>query len=191
MAVAEGNYGRLGPDQQQRFNTANRRLQLPDPDEQPGAIPEFAPSPDYGRSIDLPLHERAMVMQAWGSYGTVWSVVHQQLGVRPDLGNHRVEVTPQVPPGSPGIAGDNIRLGDGSLAVAANASQGVYVTDVRLDVPANLTIGHTVPLVGAVTKVTLNGQEVAYRVRLTNRGREILVPAGRAPRAHLIVRTAS
>ena len=45
MAVGEGNYGRLGPDQQQRFTTANRRLQLPDPDEQPGAMPEIAPSP--------------------------------------------------------------------------------------------------------------------------------------------------
>ena len=46
MAVGEGNYGRLGPDQQQRFTTANRRLQLPDSDEQPGAMPEIAPSPD-------------------------------------------------------------------------------------------------------------------------------------------------
>ena len=43
MAVAEGNYGRLGLHQQQRFNAANRRLQLPDPEEQPGAMPEFAP----------------------------------------------------------------------------------------------------------------------------------------------------
>ena len=132
-----------------------------------------------------------MVLQAWGAYGPVWSVVHQQLGVRPDLGNYRVEVTPQVPPGSPGIAGDNIRLGDGSLAVSAQASRGTYVTDVRLDVPANLTIGHTIPLLGAITRVTLNGQDVPYTVRLTNRGREVLVPAGPAARAHLVVRTAS
>ena len=33
------------PSQQQRYTTANRRLQLPDPDEQPGAMPEIAPSP--------------------------------------------------------------------------------------------------------------------------------------------------
>jgi len=69
MAVAEGNYGRL--DAQRRFVTANRRLQLPSFDEQPGAMPEIAPSPDYGRSIDLPLTERAMVLQAWGNYGTI------------------------------------------------------------------------------------------------------------------------
>ena len=86
MAVGEGNYGRLGADQQQRYTAANRRLQLPDPDEQPGAMPEIAPSPDYGRSIDRPFYDRAMVLQAWGTYGTLWPVVHQQLGVRPDMG---------------------------------------------------------------------------------------------------------
>ena len=51
MAVGEGNYGRLGTGQQQRFTAANRRLQLPDPDEQPGAMPEIAPSPDL-RPLD-------------------------------------------------------------------------------------------------------------------------------------------
>ena len=30
MAVGEGNYGRLGPDQQGRYTAGNRRLQLPD-----------------------------------------------------------------------------------------------------------------------------------------------------------------
>ena len=110
MAVGEGNYGRLGPNQQQRFTAANRRLQLPDPDEQPGAIPEIAPSPDYGRSIDRPFYDRAMVLQAWGTYGTLWPVVHQQLGVRPDMGRRRLEVTPQVPGGQSRVAGSNIRL---------------------------------------------------------------------------------
>ena len=32
---------------------------------------------------------RAMFMQAWGHYGTAWPVVHQQLGVRPDLGREQ------------------------------------------------------------------------------------------------------
>ena len=40
---------------------------------------------------------RSMFMQAWGNYGTAWPVVHQQLGVRPDLGDGRLEVVPQVP----------------------------------------------------------------------------------------------
>ena len=37
-----------------------------------------------------------MVLQAWGAYGTVWPVVHQQLGVRPDLGRDRLEVVPSM-----------------------------------------------------------------------------------------------
>ncbi len=41
-AVGEVNYGRLGPGRQQRWTTANRALQLPAPDEQPGAMPEIA-----------------------------------------------------------------------------------------------------------------------------------------------------
>ena len=122
MAVGEGNYGRLGPDQQQRFTTANRRLQLPDPDEQPGAMPEIAPSPLYGRSVDKKFTERASVLQAWGAYGTAWPVVHQQLGVRPDLGRGRLEVVPQPPSAAP-IAGSNIRLGgSGSVDVSARHS---------------------------------------------------------------------
>ena len=83
MAVGEGNYGRLGPDQQGRYTAGNRRLMLPQPDEQPGAMPEILPSPDYVRSIDQRLVDRAMVLQAWGAYGTAWPVVRQQLGVGP------------------------------------------------------------------------------------------------------------
>ncbi|HET8952469.1 MAG TPA: hypothetical protein VFN44_18240, partial [Solirubrobacteraceae bacterium] len=93
MAVGEGNYGRLGAGQQQRYTDANRMLMLPDPDEQPGAMPEIAPSPPpRGRNIDRCTRCRSMVLQAWGNYGTLWPVVHQQLGVRPDLGRGRLEV---------------------------------------------------------------------------------------------------
>ena len=184
MAVGEGNYGRLGPAQQQRFTTANRQLQLPTPDEQPGAMPEVAPSPEYGRSIDLPYTDRAMVMQAWGNYGTVWPVIHQQLGVRPDLGNGNLEVTPQVPPQEQGqtISGRNISLGSGSNAgsidVSAFADGSTYRTAVTMGVTAHLTIGHTLPFGAKPSSVTLNGAPVRYTIRDTNRGREVLVDAG-------------
>ena len=62
------------------------------PDEQPGALPEILPSPDFDRpgprdaNIDRCWTCRAMFVQAWGHYGTAWPVVHQQLGVRPDMG---------------------------------------------------------------------------------------------------------
>ena len=155
MAVGEGNYGRLGPNQQQRFTTANRRLQLPDFDEQPGAMPEIAPSPDYSPtgSIDRKFTERAMVMQAWGNYGTAWPVVHQQLGVRPDAGRGFLEVVPQVPGDKP-IGGSAIRLGQrGKAAVRASRSGKTYTTRVQVGAPiSKLAIGHTLPAGATVRK---------------------------------------
>ena len=66
-AVSEGNYGRLGPNQQGRYIRGNARSQL-DPDlwEMPGAMPEIVPSPDFGANIDRLFTERSMVMKAWG-----------------------------------------------------------------------------------------------------------------------------
>jgi hypothetical protein len=175
MAVGEGNYGRLGDDQQRHYTDANAKLQLI-PDEQPGAMPEIAPSPDYGRSIERPFNERAMVLQAWGAYGTIWPVVHQQLGVRPDMGRGRLTVVPQVPPGSPGLSAENIRLGDGSVDVSAGHDGKTYTTEVSRHVTAKLTIGHTVPRGAEVASVILNGDQVEdYRVRESNRGKEVLV----------------
>ncbi|MGH3664686.1 MAG: glycogen debranching protein [Egibacteraceae bacterium] len=190
MAVGEGNYGRLGTDQQRRYTAANQRLQLPNPDEQPGAMPEIAPSPDYGRSINRPFNERAMVLQAWGAYGTVWPVVHQQLGVRPDLGRGRLEVVPQVPPGSPRLRGRNIRLAEGFIDVAAARRDDRYVTTVWVDVALRrLRIGHTVPRHRSVRRVTLDGRAVDYQVRRTNRGNEVTVRAPRGGTHQVVVRT--
>jgi len=176
MAVGEGNYGRLGEDQQQHYTDANAKLQLL-PDEQPGAMPEIAPSPDYGRSINLPFVERAMVLQAWGAYGTIWPVVHQQLGVRPDMGRDELTVVPQVPPGSPGISGKNIRLGKRSVAVSADHEGRTYTTKVSTGRSVDLTIGHTIPRGAKVGSVRLNGENARYKVRTTNRGKEVLVRA--------------
>src|SRR5438105_15693312 len=99
------------------------------PDEQPGAMPEIFPStPDVPGATGIPPNIdrcwtcRSMFMQAWGNYGTVWSVVHQQLGVRPFLGDGVLQVVPQVPDGQPSVAGRNIRLGDGSADVLATHS---------------------------------------------------------------------
>ena len=179
MAVGEGNYGRLGPDQQQHYMYGNVNLQLDPPDEQPGAMPEIAPSPDYGRSINRPFNERAMVLQAWGAYGTIWPVVHQWLGVRPDLGRGALEVVPQVPPDSPEISGENIRLGGGSVAVSADATGSTYTTTVDPDVALReLLVGHTVPGDTEIASVTLDGEPIDdYKVRSTNRGKEVLVKA--------------
>ena len=188
MAVGEGNYGRLGAGQQQRFTAANRRLQLPDPDEQPGAMPEIAPSPDYGRSIDKAFYDRAMVLQAWGTYGTLWPVVHQQLGVRPDMGRRGLEVMPQVPQGQSRVAGSNIRLAGGAVDVAASHAGDTYRTSVTLGVQlSRFTIGHTLPRGASVGQVTLDGQPVAYSAESTNRGLEVLVVAPTSGTHELVV----
>jgi hypothetical protein len=189
MAVGEGNYGRLGPAQQQRFTTANRRLQLPTPDEQPGAMPEIAPSPGYapGGSKDKLFTERASVLQAWGAYGTAWPVVHQQLGVRPDLGRGRLEVVPQ-PPGAAPIAGSNIRLGgDGSVDVRAQRSGRTATTTVFAHAPVRLRVGATLPAGARVRDVRLDGRRVNADERLTNRGLEVTAPASPGAKHTLVV----
>ena len=188
MSVGEGNYGRLRRKQQQYYMDANVRLQLR-PDEQPGAMPEIAPSPDYGRSINKPFNERAMVLQAWGAYGTLWPVVHQLLGVRPDMGRGQLEVVPHVPPQWPGLAGRHIRLGGGSIGVWASRENHTFRTRVLENVSARLTIGHTVPRSATVRSVTLDGSPVPHRERDTHRGKEVLVPAPGRGQHRLVVRT--
>ena len=189
MAVGEGNYGRLGATHQQRYTRAIRRLQLPTPDEQPGAAPEIAPSPLNGRTIDRSFLERPMVLQAWGAYGTIWPVVHQQLGVRPDLGRRLLEVTPQVPPGQRRLAGRRIRVASGSVDVATSRGGGRYRTEVRVRGTRlrRLTLGHTLPPGSLVRRVRMDGERVRYRIRPTNRGVEVLAWAKRAAGRHVLV----
>ena len=154
------------------------------PDEQPGALPEILPSPDFDGAGDRDANIlrctrcRAMVMQAWGNYGTMWPVVHQQLGVRPDLGRERVTVVPQVPTAGSPIAGENIRLGSGALElVQASRGSGEYRTVVDTgDAPVTrLVIGHTLPRGTGAVDATLDGDPVSVMRRVTNRGVEITV----------------
>src|SRR6476619_6501797 len=100
------------------------------PDEQPGAMPEIFPSPDQGANIDRCWTFRSMFMQAWGNYGTAWAVVHQWLGVRPDLGHGRIDFVPQVPPGQTSVRGRDIRVGDGSADVRASHDGNRYRTEI-------------------------------------------------------------
>jgi hypothetical protein len=184
QSVAEGNYGRLGAGQQQRYLNALTQTMLGEPatggtpDEQPGAMPEIFPSPAQGANIDRCWTCRSMFMQAWGNYGTAWPVVHQWLGVRPDLGNGRLDVVPQVPQGQTSVSGDDIRLGGGSADVTATHRGRTYVT--RLDTHGtgarHVAIGQTLPRGTRPTGVALDGHAVHdYRVVTTNRGVEVTV----------------
>ena len=108
-----------------------------------------------------------MFMQAWGHYGSVWPVLHQQLGVRPDLGRGELEVIPQVPSDSP-IAGERIRLGDGALRLVRARRAGLrYLTtvDVGSVTLQRLLLGHTLPRGSRVDEVLLDGSPVGYRTQ--------------------------
>jgi hypothetical protein len=173
-AVSEGNYGRLGADQQGVYTTGNARSQL-DPTlwEMPGAMPEIVPGGDFGANIDRKFTERSMVMQAWGSYGTLWPVVHQWLGVSPDAGRGQVSVVPQVPAGQTEVSGSRIRVGDGTVGVHAERHGSRYVTEVVLRGTVGLTIGAVLPPGSRVGKVQVNGRGVRPRVVQTARGTEV------------------
>jgi hypothetical protein len=194
QAVGEGNYGRLGPGQQQRYTHANAETMFSEPatggtpDEQPGAMPEIFPStpkvdppnPGVPPNIDRCWTCRSMFLQAWGNYGTAWSVIHQQLGVRPFLNHSELEVVPQVPPDQPSVAGWNIRLGDGSVGVFASRWRTRYTTkvDATRTRVHELVIGHTLPRGSRPVAVWLDGHRTKhYDARVTNRGLEVSVAA--------------
>ena len=154
------------------------------PDEQPGAMPEIFPSPDQGANIDRCWTCRSMFMQAWGNYGTAWAVVHQWLGVRPQLGRSEIAIVPQVPSGQNSVAGRNIVLGKGSVDVAASHTGGRYTTEIDVKVRGikKVVIGHTLPRGAEIDSVSLDGVRITnYVTRETNRGLEVTVPTDRGP----------
>jgi hypothetical protein len=185
QSVGEGNYGRLGPTQQGRYTHALAETMFSEPatggtpDEQPGAMPEIFPSPGQGANIDRCWTCRSMFMQAWGNYGTAWPVVHQWLGVRPDLGNGLVEVVPQVPDGQGSVQGQDIRLGGGSADVLATHAGNSYSTEITTTGVGtnNVIIGHTLPSGTNPAAVVLDRTAVHnYKVVQTNRGNEVVIP---------------
>jgi hypothetical protein len=207
QSVGEGNYGRL--EQQKRYTDAEVEPMFGEPysggdevhhtagtpDEQPGASPEIFPSPDFDAAgprdanVERCTRCRSMVMQAWNQYGTMWPVVHQQLGVRPDLGRGRLTVVPQLPSSAP-IAGSDIKLGSGRLdAVRVSHNGRRYTTSVKAShVPAKrLVIGQTLPRGTDVKSVTLDGARHRWHARTTNRGLEVTVATRRG--SHEVVIT--
>ena len=144
QAVGEGNYGRLGPGQQQRYTGAEAEPMFGEPwtggtpDEQPGALPEILPSPDFDgagpldANIDRCWTCRAMFVQAWGHYGTAWPVVHQQLGVRPDMGRAPARGhAAGAARASPRVAGRTSGSRGGAVDVAASRAGGTYRTTAQ------------------------------------------------------------
>jgi len=189
MAVGLGNYGLLGSGQQQRYTSDLAQLQLGPVAEQPGAMPEIGPSPDFSGNINLPFNERSSLNQAWGTYGVLWPVVHQQLGGDPQLGNGLLEVLPAVPPGQASVSGTNIRVGTGSVDVTATHNGSSWTTTVTARLACTLHAGATLPVGATIQHVTVNGTPAPYTVRDTNAGRQVLVSipcSGRTWRVHIV-----
>ncbi len=173
MAIALGNYGLL--DQQQRYTDDLAQLQLGAVAEQPGTMPEIGPSPDFTANIDQPFNERSSLDQAWGTYGVLWPVVHQQLGVDPQLGDGLLEVLPAIPADQSSVSGNAIRVGSGTINVAATHTGNSWTTTVTSHLSCTLHVGATLPAGSAIQSVTLNGAKVKYTVRDSNAGRQVFV----------------
>jgi hypothetical protein len=189
-AVGEGNYGRLGDEQQRRYTDANA-LPMLEPDEMPGALPEILPSPDQNANIERCWTCRSMFMQAWGQYGIAWPVIHQQLGVRPSIGTGKLEIVPQVPEGQSRVGGKDIRLGDGLAAVEARHSGSKYTTTATVEAIKgvdDVRVGATLPAGEEAKTVTLDGTKVKKpTVRETNRGVEVTVKVPSSGRHTVVV----
>jgi hypothetical protein len=173
MAVGLGDYGLLGPTDQQRYTDDLSQLELGAVAEQPGTMPEIGPSPDFAANVTQPFNERSSLDQAWGTYGVLWPVVHQQLGIAPQLGHGLLEVLPSVPPGQSTVSASNIRIGDGSIDVTATHNANIWTTTVKSTLSCTLHVGANLPAGSTIESVTVNGAPAAYEVRNTNAGRQV------------------
>lgn len=184
MAVAEANYGRVDKSLRYVLDIA-RQIDL----EQPGALPEQMPSPDYA---PFPFHaftRRAMVMQAWSSYGVLYPIVRYYLGIQPHMPQRLLIVVPQLPSSLPQLSIQDLQIGNKILAVTALHSNKLYVTEVTLPVGCRLEIGHTLPTNASIESVTLNGKAADYEVRFTHRGSEIVAQVFTAGNYRLVIQT--
>jgi hypothetical protein len=153
----------------------------------PGAMPEILPSPDFGTNLSKDFLSRSSVMQAWGAYGVLWPVIHQQLGVAPDLGHGALSVVPQVPAGQREIAGSDILIGAGRLDVRATHRGNVLSVTVDAAVRARLTLGAVLPDGARVASVTLDGRRADARRVTTVRGDQLVVNARSSGKHTLVV----
>jgi hypothetical protein len=178
MAIAESNYGR--EDLALRYvGYVAQELDV----EQPGALPELFDSPDY--HYFQAFTGRAMVMQAWSSYGIHWPIVVGFLGVRPSAPTNTLTVVPNLPSTWPELSVSSLRIGSSQVAVSARHSDKQYETTVDLPAGWNLTVGYALPPASQVRSVKLNHEPAAFQIVDTYRGREVHVTTNVAGRQEL------
>ena len=182
MAVAEANYGRT--DLSLRYATfIAKELDL----EQPGALPELFPSRDY--TYFQPFPSRAMVMQAWSSYGVEWPVVYYYLGIRPDLPQGEISIIPELPSTWPNLSINNVRIGNGTVSASTSHAGNQYTTTATVPRGLRVHIGYALPANSTIQSVQLNGAPAAYRIQDTHRGREVIVTTNSGQPLQLVVTT--
>jgi hypothetical protein len=146
----------------------------------PGSLPELAASAQYNPFEAFT--SRANVMQAWSSYGVMWTVVNDLLGVTPDVPQGSVAVVPEVPASWPSLSVSQLRVGNQVLAVNASHQPGSYRPQVAGAKGLTLTIGAVLPSGTRPQSVTLNGARVHYKLVTTTRGTAVEVSV-KAPAA--------
>jgi hypothetical protein len=184
MAVAEANYGRMDQSLQYLEFIASEL-----DTEQPGALPELFNSPDY--NYFQAFTGRAMVMQAWSSYGVEWPVIYHYLGIRPDVPNGQLTVIPELPSSWPTLSVTNLRVGNGTIAVSASQNGSQYTTTLSGPAGYNVQLGYVIPAGTKPTSVTLGGTAVKYQIITTSRGNEVVVRVPSGPNLALVVTVGS
>jgi hypothetical protein len=180
MAVAEANYGRMDQSLQYLELVASEL-----DTEQPGALPELFDSPDY--QYFQAFTGRAMVMQAWSSYGVEWPIIYHYLGIHPDVPNGQLAVIPDLPSSWPTLSVSNVRLRNGAIAVSAKQDGGQYTTTLTAPTGYNVQLGYVIPPGTKPTSVTLGGTAVKYKTIETSRGNEVVVETRSGPNLTLVV----
>jgi hypothetical protein len=185
MAMGEANYGRLANSQALRYqHTISGDLML----EMPGALPEISPSPEYDPFVDF--RDRAMFMQAWSSYGVQWPVIHNYLGIRPDVPDDKLYVVADVPDSWPGLSVSQLHVGSDTMAASASRAGKKYTTTATAPDGWDLTLGHTLPAGATVASVTLDGRSVPWSFTDTTRGREVYVTTTTGASHTVVIRVA-
>lgn len=169
MARAEANYGRM-PQAIGYMDKIASQLTV----EMPGALPELAASAQYNPFEAFT--SRANVMQAWSSYGLLFTVVNDLLGVSPNAPANSVAVVPDVPSAWPAVSVGNLHVGTATLGERASHHGAAYRTEVTGAQGLALTIGVVLAAGVTVHSVTLNGAPVAYQLVSTHRGTAVEVP---------------
>jgi hypothetical protein len=170
MAVAEANYGRMSQSTSYMDKVASQLTV-----EMPGSLPELAQSSQYNPYEAFT--SRANVMQAWSSYGLLWTTAHDIVGVLPDVPDHSLAVVPDLPSSWPTASVRHLDVGFDQLSVAASQGGGRYQTEVSGARGLALIIGAVISPGSSVSSVTLDGRPVRYRTATTDGGMEVLVTA--------------